>query len=434
MASKDSDTITDDIDQSKESLDRIHSTLKALGNPEKKLPPVIHVAGTNGKGSTIAILRAIAEAAGHRVHVYTSPHLVREVESVRVAGKLIEEETLEALLQRVENAVGSGTIAEFEATTIAALLAFSETSADLCIIEVGLGGRSDATNVFKKPAAVGITPVSFDHQEFLGETLAEIARHKAGIIKPGAPLVVGPQKKVALEVIQAEAGSHGVKPYLCDESWHVETKRDGSGLLYEDWKSVLDLPPLPLAGAHQTKNAAMAIALAHAQKAVTIPDAAIKAGLGWVRWPARLQEIKHTSYNELLPQGSDLWLDGGHNPAAAEVMRTFLQAVDPVERSITLVIGMMKTKDARGYLKPLAGLVNRVITVPIPDNDKAMTPATLAATATDVGINGLVAKDVPSALGMITEKAHPERPPFVVIAGSLYLAGNVLKQLDLLPN
>jgi len=416
------------------SLERMHSILARLGHPEKKLPPVIHIAGTNGKGSTIATLRAIAEAAGHRVHVYTSPHLVRFAERIRLAGQLITEDELTALLERVEAAVEGEPITYFEVTTAAALLAFSEIPADLCILEVGLGGRLDATNIVDRPAAVGITPVSLDHQQFLGETLPEIAGEKAGIIKPGVPLVVGPQKKVGLEVILAVAEQCSVTPKLVDQDWHVEAKADGSGILYEDWRTVLDLPMPPLVGAHQVKNAAMAIALAHAQNAVSIPDSAIKAGLGWVRWPARLQQIKDTVYNQILPQGSDLWLDGGHNPAAGEVIRTFLQGVDPVERSVTLILGMMGNKDVAGFLKPVTGLVDRVISVPIQNEDGAAAPADLAAAATDIGINGIVAKDVKSALCAIAEKAHPGRPPFVIIAGSLFLAGQVLRDTNLLPN
>lgn len=415
------------------SLGRMHAILDKLGNPERKLPPVVHIAGTNGKGSTIATLRAIAEAAGHRVHVYTSPHLCRFAERIRVCGSLIDEDALTELLAWVERAAGDDPITYFEVTTAAALLAFAETPADLCILEVGLGGRLDATNVVERPAATGITPVSLDHQQFLGETLPEIAREKAGIIKSGVPLVVGDQKKVARDEIAAIAEEKGVRPYYLNDAWHVEAKPDGSGLLYEDWKTVLDLPLPPLVGAHQLKNAAMAIALAHAQKAVSIPDAAIRAGLGWVRWPARLQQILDSDYNAALPEGADLWLDGGHNPAAAEVIRSFLQGVDPVERSVTLILGMMGTKDAAGFLKPLAGLVNRVIAVPIPGEEGAAPPASLAAAATDVGINGVIAKDTDAAIELVTRQAHPDRPPFVVIGGSLYLAGQVLRRLELLP-
>lgn len=415
------------------SLGRMHSILDKLGNPEKRLPPVVHIAGTNGKGSTVAFLRSIMEAAGYRAHVYTSPHLVRFAERIRVAGKLIEEDALADLLARVEAAAGNDPITFFEATTAAALLAFAETPADICILEVGLGGRLDATNVVENPVAVGITPVSLDHQQFLGETVREIAAEKAGIIKPGAPIVVGPQQKVAQEVIAEIAEQQGVKPRAYGDQWHADAPAGRDKILYEDAAGVWDLPLPVLIGDHQIKNAAMAVALARAQTALPITHQAAKAGIGWARWPARLQEIRDTSLNALLPEGSDLWLDGGHNPAAADTVRTFLQGVDPVERSVTLVLGMMGTKDAAGYLKRLSGLVNRVIAVPIEGEEGAAAPAALAAAATDIGINGVVAKDVPSALKAISEKAHPERPPFVLVAGSLYLAGQVLRQADLLP-
>ena len=414
------------------SLDRMHAVLHALGNPQNKLPPVIHIAGTNGKGSTTATLRAIAEAAGHRVHVYTSPHLVRFAERIRVAGKIIDEEYLTELLERCERATMGRPITFFEITTAAALVAFAETPADLCILEVGLGGRLDATNVVDKPAAVGITPVSIDHEQFLGSSLEGIAAEKAGIIKPHVPCVVGFQPKGAHKSIQRAAEKAGITPYYFNETWHAEGKPDG-GFLYEDWKTVLDLPNPNLVGDHQILNASMAIALAHAQKAVSIPDAAIKAGLGWVRWPARLQNLSGSNLHGLLPEGSDLWLDGGHNPAAARVLKSYLRTLDPVERSITLILGMMGTKDAEGFLKPLTGILEQVIAVDIPGEKGAANPSFLAGTATDLGISGVLAKDVRSALAAIAEKANPMRPPFVLIGGSLYLAGRVLKDSGLFP-
>ena len=415
------------------SLDRMHHILKELGNPETKLPPVIHIAGTNGKGSTTATLRAIAEAAGHRVHVYTSPHLVRFAERIRVAGQIIEEDHLAELLERCEVAAASKPITFFEITTAAAFLAFAETPADLCILEVGLGGRLDATNVIEKPAAVGITPISMDHEQFLGDSIGEIAAEKAGIMKPGVPCVVGYQPKDARAAIENAAIRAEINPYYFGESWHAEARPDGS-FLYEDWKSVLELPSPSLAGEHQIMNAATAVAIAHAQKAVAIPDAAIKAGLGWVRWPARLQDLAGTNLHQLLGDGSDLWLDGGHNPAAARVLKTFLRTIDPVERSITLVLGMMGAKDAAGYLKPLAGLVDRVVAVGIPGEEGCAEPGFLAAAATDLGISGTVAKDVPSALENINRNANPVRLPFVLIGGSLYLAGDVLRRAELYPS
>ena len=414
------------------SLDRMLRLLEALGNPQKKLPPVIHIAGTNGKGSTTATLRAIAEAAGHRVHVYTSPHLVRFAERIRIAGKIIDEDHLTSLLERCEQAAMDQPITFFEITTAAALLAFSEVAADLCILEVGLGGRLDATNVIDTPAAVAITPISVDHQQFLGETLEEIALEKAAIIKPGAPCVVGYQPKAALASVKEAAEKAGVKPYYYSEAWHAEAKA-GGGFLYEDWKAVLDLPSPNLIGEHQILNASLAIAIAHTQKAVIIPDAAIKAGLGWVRWPARLQNLAGSELHGLLGEGADLWLDGGHNPAAARVIRTYLRSIDPVDRSITLVLGMMGNKDVAGFLKPLAGLLDQVIAVGIPGEEGAASPAFLAGAATDLGISGVMAKDVRAALKTIAQKANPERPPFVLIGGSLYLAGQVLRETGMLP-
>jgi dihydrofolate synthase/folylpolyglutamate synthase len=414
------------------SLDRMQAILDTLGNPEKKLPPVIHIAGTNGKGSTTATLRAIAEAAGHRVHVYTSPHLVRFAERIRLAGKIIDEDHLTQLLERCEVAAQGRPITFFEITTAAALLAFAETPADLCILEVGLGGRLDATNVVDKPAAVAITPVSKDHEQFLGDTVHAIAGEKAGIIKPGAPCVVGYQPVDARGPIEDACEKAGVKPHTYGEAWHAEAKKD-TGFLYEDWQGVLDLPSPNLVGEHQILNASMAVAIAHAQKAVSIPDAAIKAGLGWVRWPARLQNLAGNSLHSILPEGSDLWLDGGHNPAAARVLKSFLRQFDPVERSITLILGMMGTKDAEGYLKPLTGVVEQVIAVDIPGEEGAANPAFLAGAATDLGISGVLAKDVTTALEMVAQKANPSRPPFVLIGGSLYLAGQVLRSANILP-
>ncbi|TNE67186.1 MAG: bifunctional folylpolyglutamate synthase/dihydrofolate synthase [Alphaproteobacteria bacterium] len=415
------------------SLGRMQRLLNKLGNPEKKLPPVVHIAGTNGKGSTVATLRAFAEAAGHRVHVYTSPHLVRFNERIRVAGQLIHEDDLTALLKECERANGPDAITFFEVTTAAAILAFSREPADLCILEVGLGGRLDATNVVAHPVATGITPVSLDHQQFLGNTVTDIAGEKAGIIKTGAPLVVGPQSAEGLTCIKAVAATHGVKPKLFGRDWQAKAMPGGKAFLYEDWRSAIELPMPVLPGAHQISNAGMAIALAHAQDAVNIPEAAIRAGLGWVRWPARLQELKHGTYNDLLPEGATLMLDGGHNPGAAEVIRDYLKRVDTVANPATLIIGMMGTKDAPGYLKQLVGLVERVIAVPIEGEEGAANPAALAAAATDVGISGVLARDVPSALKLVAEKSHADRPPFVLIGGSLYLAGNVLREIGEFP-
>ncbi|UTW55220.1 folylpolyglutamate synthase/dihydrofolate synthase family protein [Kordiimonas sp. SCSIO 12610] len=416
------------------SLDRLYKLLEKLGNPHKKLPPVIHIAGTNGKGSTVSTLRAIAEAAGHRVHVYTSPHLVRFNERIRVAGSLIDDETLSDILAECERANGNDPITFFEVTTAAAFLAFSRVDADLCILEVGLGGRLDATNVIENPAATCITPVSFDHEQFLGDTIEAISGEKAGIIKKGAPVIVGPQLAAAKKVISSKIAEESATGYFFKDDWNVELTNDSDYFLYSDQNTKLTLPKPNLIGIHQVSNAGLAIKIAMTQQAVHIPEAAIRAGLGWVRWPARLQKLDNTPLNNLLPDNSLLWLDGGHNPAAAGVIRTFLQTVDPTEQPIFLILGMMGTKDVEGYLKPLANLLTKVIAVPIEGEDGAAKAADLAAAATDLGLNGVIAKDFEAALSMIDLQSSRTAPPFVLIGGSLYLAGQVLKRANILPD
>ncbi|WCL54879.1 bifunctional folylpolyglutamate synthase/dihydrofolate synthase [Gimibacter soli] len=416
------------------SLGRLTCLLDRLGNPEKKLPPVVHIAGTNGKGSTTATLRAIAEAAGYRVHVYTSPHLVRFAERIRVAGKLIEEDALTTLLEECEAANGSDPITFFEVTTAAAFLAFSRVPADLCILEVGLGGRLDATNVIDKPIACAITPVSFDHQQYLGETIEEIAGEKAGIIKAGVPVLVGPQLGAANQVIKAKAQGLKAPVKFFKADWHAAPAETGDSFHYRDEMGKLTLPLPSLKGLHQINNAGLAVAIARTQKALRLPEAAIRAGMGWVRWPARLQDLAGSNLHKLLPEGATLILDGGHNPAAAGILRPVLQGAEPVTRPVTLVMGMINTKDVAGFLKPLAGLVSRVIAVPIEGETAAVDPAYIAATATDIGISGTVARDVPAALAMVSATTKPGETPFVMIAGSLYLAGRVLRHAGLYPD
>jgi dihydrofolate synthase/folylpolyglutamate synthase len=416
------------------SLDRLYQLLGKLGNPHKKLPPVIHIAGTNGKGSSVSTLRAIIEAAGHRVHVYTSPHLVRFNERIRLAGSLIDDDTLADTLAECERANGEDPITFFEVTTAAAFLAFSRVPADLCILEVGLGGRLDATNVIDKPAAVCITPISFDHEQFLGNTIEAIAGEKAGIIKDSTPVIVGPQLDAAKKVIQSKITNENARGYFYKDDWKVELKNNSANFVYSDHSNELILPKPNLIGVHQVSNAGLAVKTALTQKAVRIPEAAIKAGLGWVRWPARLQRLENTTLNSLLPDDSLLWLDGGHNPAAAGVIRTFLQSVDPTEQPIFLILGMMGTKDVEGYLRPLMSLITKVIAVPINGEDGAAKPAELAAAATDIGMNGVIAKDFEAALSMINVQSSRTKPPFVLIGGSLYLAGQVLKRADIVPD
>lgn len=416
------------------SLERMHRLLDLLGNPEEKLPPVIHVAGTNGKGSTIATLRAIAEAAGHRVHVYTSPHLVRFSERIRLAGKIIDEDYLSEILEECEQVNGGEEITYFEITTAAALLAFSRIPADLCLLEVGLGGRLDATNVITQPAAIGITPVDIDHQQFLGENLTQIAAEKAGIIKHGSPAILAPQHKEAEDVIRNVLRMTKSKGTIFERDWHIAADIDGPTMTYSDIHGSLNLPLPFLKGQHQIINTGTAIALARHQSAVSIPDAAIKAGIGWVRWPARMQLLENTAYNKLLPEGATLYLDGGHNPAAAAALKTYLKDMEMGERPIILILGMMGTKDCTNYLRTLMPLVSQVISVPIMGQEGSASPAEIAASASDIDMNCVMASDVASALKQIENPTGDVAlAPVVIIAGSLYLAGNVLRELDLDP-
>src|SRR3954470_2330611 len=332
------------------SLGRIEHLLDALGNPQERLPPAIHVAGTNGKGSTVATLRACLEAAGCRVHVYTSPHLVRFHERIRLAGELIEEEALLAFLEECEQANRGEPITFFEITTAAAFLAFSRTPADIVLLETGLGGRLDATNVLRRPAATAITPISLDHQAFLGDTVAAIAGEKAGILKPGAPAIIGPQPAEAEAVIERRAAAVDAPLFRWRREWHCEAR--GDGMRYEGPRWQLDLPLPSLPGMHQIVNAGTAIACLEQLPQLSLPPAAIAAGLRQIDWPARMQRLRHGPLIDLLPAGWELWLDGGHNPAAGEVIAEVVRGWR--DRPLDLIVGMLNTKDASGFLAPLA--------------------------------------------------------------------------------
>lgn len=418
------------------SLGRIERLLDRLGRPQDALPPVLHVAGTNGKGSVVATLRAIAEAAGLRVHVYTSPHLVRFNERIRLAGKLIEDDALNAVLEEVEAANGDHPITFFEITTAAALLAFSRHPSDLCLLEVGLGGRLDATNVVPRPAACAITPVSLDHQGYLGESLAEIAAEKAGILRGPFPLVIGPQEAEALEVITQRAAHAGAPAFVFGRDWEVGLRSmadSAAKLLYRDGKGELELPAPNLAGPHQAINAGTAIAILRHQAAVAIPDAAIRAGLGWVRWPGRLQKLESGPLRARLPSNAELWLDGGHNPAAARALREALPGIADGARPIHLILGMQGHRDIEAFLKPLAGLASSVHAVTLAGVDAPAAAADIAAAANALGLQGLMAGSVASALDSIAARAGG-REAVILITGSLYLAGEVLAANDMVPD
>jgi dihydrofolate synthase/folylpolyglutamate synthase len=397
-------------------LDRVWRLLEALDNPQNAMPPVIHLAGTNGKGSTQAMIRAGLEAMGKRVHAYTSPHLARFHERIRLAGELISEEALTAFLDECYAKNGGESITYFEITTCAALLAFARTPADYTLLEVGLGGRLDATNVIDTPAVTIITPVDLDHQQFLGETLAEIAGEKAGIIKRGVPCVVGPQKPEGLEVIEARAERLGAPLLAYGQQWHVGT--ENGRLIYQDEQGLLDLPPPNLPGPHQIMNAGAALA---ALRHLGADEAACEAAVTKAFWPARMQRLKTGPLVEAAGD-SDLWLDGGHNPAAGEAIAATLAQMP--KRETHLICGMLNTKDIGGYLRPLAPHVASLHAVSIPGEANTLPADVTAAAATKAGIIAHEAHSVSEALADIRAQNKESR---ILICGSLYLAGNILR-------
>ena len=406
-------------------LERTERLLAALGSPERKLPPIVHVAGTNGKGSLVAYLRSMAEAAGYRVHAYTSPHLVRFNERIRVAGQLIEDEALDAILTECEAANKGEPITFFEITTVAAYLAFSRVPADLAVIEVGLGGRLDSTNVIQ-PILSAITPIGYDHTGFLGDRLDGIAREKAGILKHAVPAVIGRQREVSAEVIAAEAGRLAAPLFRLGREWQV--RPTDSGFAYESDLLGLDLPAPALAGAHQIDNAATAVACIERLRAARfdIGDGAIRQGLATVEWPARLQKLTRGPLAEALPPGSELWLDGGHNEDCGIALARMASdwAKEPAPLPLHLVFGMLTTKDASGFLRPLARHATSARAVPFPEGHSAYTPAEACARAADVDLDCAPANDIGAALeDLLATQPAPMR---ILICGSLYLAGEVL--------
>jgi dihydrofolate synthase/folylpolyglutamate synthase len=417
------------------SLERIERLLATLGNPERKLPPVFHVAGTNGKGSVCAILRAILEAAGYRVHAYTSPHLTRFNERIRLAGGLIENDALIEVLEECEVANDSQPISFFEITTAAAFLAFSRRAADACILEVGLGGRLDATNVIEKPIVSVITPVHFDHISFLGRTLGEIAAEKAGIIKPHVPVIIGHQPASAKRVIIAKAMEADVPHFTCWQEWKIETEGKGSDrLIYSDKRGQLALPCPRLRGEHQVQNGGTAVAALRHQRRLRIPRAAYRAGFDWARWPARLQDISGAPIAMALPKGSRVFLDGGHNVAAAKALKHYLVRQKEDDQNLYIVVGMMAEKDGKGFLGPFAGFATSLFAVPVPDQEGSQPPADLVGAAAFHGLEAQEAPNVRAALKIIGSTARADSPPMVIISGSLYLAGAVLKEIGLSPS
>jgi dihydrofolate synthase/folylpolyglutamate synthase len=411
------------------SLDRVARLLGALGDPQRKLPPVIHVAGTNGKGSTIAFLRAMLEAGGKRVHTYTSPHLVRFNERFRLAasgeGRLVTDDELSAALEECEQVNAGALITVFEMTTAAGLLLFSRHPADVLLLEVGLGGRLDATNVIEQPLATVITPISIDHTDFLGGSLEKIAAEKAGIIKRNVPVIVAAQPRDALAVIERQAAWLQAPVKIAGEDWTATEER--SRLVYQDEAGLIDLPAPKLYGRHQFENAGLAIAALRAIPALKLPQSAYEAGMIRADWPARMQRITQGRLVELAPPGSELWLDGGHNPDGGRAIAAALADLEErVSRPLVLIAGMLSTKDSAGFLRNFTGLARRLIAVPVPQAEKGMPAEALSEAARAIGLSATSRDNIEEALAAAV-KLELNQPPRILITGSLYLAGEVLK-------
>jgi len=406
------------------ALDRVIDLLTALDHPERQLPPVVHVAGTNGKGSSLAYVRAIAEAAGRRVHVYTSPHLVRFAERIRLSGRIIDDAALLDLLIECETKNAGGPITFFEVTTAAAFLAFARHPADLCLLETGLGGRFDATNVIDRPALTLLTPIALDHQAFLGDTIAAIAGEKAGILKPEVPCLTARQDPEALAVITAQAGALGVPLFVAERDWQVRPTAEGFRFTMGHHDLSLPLPALP--GPHQIENAGLAVAASlMLRDYFDIDLKSLAAGLRRVEWPARLQRLSHGPLVDLLPAGTELWLDGGHNPSAGQALARFIEA-EWRGQTVDLVAGMLDTKDSQGFFAPLAPWVRRMKGVTIPGEVHSRTTDGVCAAARAEGLSAEPAGDVAAAVGDLL--GQTEAPRRILICGSLYLAGTVLAE------
>ena len=405
------------------SLDRMWRILDALGHPERKIPPVIHVAGTNGKGSTIAFMRAMLEAGGRSVHVYTSPHLVRFNERFRRAGTLVSDQALATALEECERANGNEPITVFEIETAAAFLLFSRHPADVLLLEVGLGGRLDATNVIDKPLASVITPVSMDHLEFLGDTLEKIAAEKAAIMRRDVPAAIAPQPDAVLDVIERQARKVRAPLHVAGEHWNVHEEH--GRLVYQDDDGLLDLPVPKLYGRHQFDNAGVAIAALRAA-GLKLPDSAFESGIVKADWPARLQLLSQGTLKALVPPDSELWLDGGHNADGGRAVAAAIGAFEErVPRPLVLIIGMLATKDCEGYLRNFAGMARRVYAIPIPNQEKSLPAEAIAQAARNAGIPAERYSSIEQALAAV-ERLELSPAPRIVIAGSLYLAGEVL--------
>jgi dihydrofolate synthase/folylpolyglutamate synthase len=407
-------------------LSRVERLLTLVGSPEQRLPPVIHVAGTNGKGSVIAYLRAMLEAAGKRVHVYTSPHLVRFHERIRLAGALIEEQALVDLIEECERANGGDAITFFEITTVAAFLAFSRAPADILLLETGLGGEFDATNVIAHPRASVIMPISFDHMQFLGNSLSEIAKAKAGILKAGRPAIVAQQPPEAAAVIARRAAELNAPLWRCGVEWNFEIG-DGD-FVYRDVRGAIALPKPVLPGRHQYGNAAAAVATTRMLEDFALSDRHVAAGLTDAVWPARMQRLTHGPLVDLLPPHWELWLDGGHNEDAGQVIAGMIDEWQAAERKpVSLIFGMLTSKDPLAFLRHLAPVAEDLSAVGIPGDHASFPVADAVGFARRAGLPAEGYDSAGAALAAIVAHRGPA-PRRVLICGSLYLAGTVLAE------
>ncbi|MDQ0396044.1 bifunctional folylpolyglutamate synthase/dihydrofolate synthase [Labrys monachus] len=406
------------------SLERIERLLAQLGHPERRVPPVVHVAGTNGKGSTVAFMRAALEAAGYGVHAYTSPHLVHFHERIRLGGHLVGEEALVDAFETCERVNDGAPITFFEITTAAAFKLFADHPADVLLLEVGLGGRMDTTNVIDRPLVTVIASISQDHADFLGTDLAGIAREKAGILKRGVPGVLYPQVDEVRAEIERVAARVGAPLVIGGQDFDVH--EENGRLVYQDEDGLLDLPLPRLAGRHQHRNAGLAIAALRSQHRLVLEDRHFERAMQAVEWPARLQRLNQGAIPALLPPGSEIWLDGGHNVDGGRVLAEALAELEErTARPLVLVTGMLSTKDSDGFLQNFAGLAREVHAVPIEHSPAARTPEEVAAAARHAGLAARPHASLEAALRAIADEAFPVAPR-VVITGSLYLAGEVL--------
>ena len=416
------------------TLDRMMRLLALLGHPERRMGPVIHVAGTNGKGSTVAYLRAILEAAGLRVHTYTSPHLARINERYRLGrvggGVLVDDDALIAALEHCERLNGNEPITVFEMETAAGFHLFAQNPADVVLLEVGLGGRGDATNVIDRPLASVITPIAFDHMEMLGDTLGKIAGEKAGIIKQGVPVISALQHAEAEAVIEQAAKRMRAPLRAGGQYWSAGVER--GRLVYQDEQGLLDLPAPKLFGRHQFDNAGLAVAVLRAIDQLNVPVKAIEQGISRAEWPARMQRLSHGALTSIAP-AAEIWLDGGHNPDCGRVVAAaFGDLEERLSRQLVIIIGMLANKDARGFLANFSGMTRHVIAVPIPGHDNAYTAQALADVTRPLGMRVETAESVEAALRTVAQLAY-DVPPRILITGSLYLAGEVLRANGTLP-